>query len=344
MRVLVTGGTGFIGSHSATALRAAGHEVRLLVRSPEKAERVFGPHTRPSDLVAGDVTDPAAVAKALEGCEGVLHTAAVVSIEASRAREVLDTNRRAVELVVGGAHERGLAHIVYLSSAGALFTPGGPPIHADSPLATSESAYGLSKTEGERFVRGLQEAGAPVRTVYPPAVIGPDDPGLSEGNHTIRTFLKDLMVDTSSGFEAVDVRDLARLNAALLSPDAAPGRYVAGGHYFAWTDLIALLDELTGRRVRRVPVPGPLLRALGRVGDAVKRVAPFDFPLTGEAMDFATQWPGTLRTPAVDALGVRFRDPRATFADTIRWLHASGNLTAAQAGRLAGPAPGAGPP
>lgn len=338
MRILVTGGTGFIGSHSVRALRAADHEVRLLVRSPEKAERVFGPAAGPLDLVAGDVTDSAAVAKALEGCEGVLHTAAVVSIEASRAREVLATNLRAVELVVGGARERGLESIVYLSSGGALFTPGGGPIHAESPLATQHSAYARSKTEAERFVRRLQEGGAPVRSVYPPAVIGPDDPGLSEGNHTIRAFLKDLMVDTSSGLEIVDVRDLARLNAALLSPDAAPGRYVTGGHYLPWPELIGLLDELTGRRVRRVPVPGPLLRGLGRLGDLVKRVAPFDFPLTAEAMDFATQWPGSVRTPSVDAVGVRFREARETLADTIRWLHASGHLTGAQAGRLAQPA------
>lgn len=335
MRILVTGGTGLVGSHATCALLADGHAVRLLARSRAKVERVFGASpAAPDEVVEGDVTDASAVAKALDGADAVVHAAAVVAIEARRAREVEDTNLRAVEHVVGGAHERGIGPIVYVSSLGALFRPG-EPIREDSPVGPAGSAYARSKADGETFVRRLQAEGAPVRTVYPPAVLGPDDPGLSEGNHTLRTFLRDAMIDTASGFEMVDARDLARLIAALVRPDAAAGRYLVSGHYSDWRDLIALMDELTGRRVRRLPIPGPLLRVLGRVGDAAKRVYPFDFPLSGEAMDFATQWPGTVGSPSIDALGIRFRDGRETYADTIRWLHRSGNITAAQAGKLA---------
>jgi nucleoside-diphosphate-sugar epimerase len=336
MRVLVTGGTGFVGSHAVGALQAAGHTVRLLARNAEKVERVFAQRgAAAADVVIGDVTDPAAVAKALDGVDAVVHCAAVVAIEARRAREVEDTNLRAVELVVGGAAERGVASIVYVSSLGALFAPGAPLCEA-SPIAAAESPYARSKADGEAYVRGLQSAGAPIRTVYPPGVIGPDDPGLSEGNHTVRAFLRELMVDTASGFEVVDVRDLAVLIAALVPHSTAPGRYVVAGAYLDWRATIALMDELTGRRVRRVPVNGAVLRFLGRVGDLVKQyVYAFDFPLSGEAMDFATQWPGVVRSPAIGALGVRFRDGRETYRDTIRWLYREGHLTRAQAGKLA---------
>jgi nucleoside-diphosphate-sugar epimerase len=334
LRVLVTGGTGFAGSHAARALLAAGHELRLLARSHEKVQRVFA-DAAPRDVVIGDVTDPAVVAKALDGVDAVVHCAAVVAIEARRAHEVQDTNVRAVELVVGGAAERAVGSIVYVSSLGALFAPGAP-LCEDSPIAVAESAYARSKADGERYVRELQRAGAPIRTVYPPGIVGPDDPGISEGNHTVRAFLRELMVDTSGGFEVVDVRDLAALIAALVEPRAAPGRYVVGGAYLSWTDTIALLDELTGRRVRRLHISGPVLRVLGRVGDFVKKyVYAFDFPLTSEAMDFATQWPGVVRSPAIDALGIRFRDGRETYVDTIRWLYRAGHLTRQQAGVLA---------
>src|SRR5262245_34119559 len=333
MHVLVTGGTGFAGSHSARALRSAGHKVRLLARSRDKALRVF-PELSAADVVVGDVTEPSAVAKALDGIDAVVHCAAVVAIEARRAQEVRDTNLRSVELVVGGAAERGIGAIVYVSSLGALFTPGAP-LSEQSPIAAAQSPYARSKADGEAYVRRLQDAGAPIRTVYPPAIVGPDDPGLSEGNHTIRAFLTQMMVDTPTGFEVVDVRDLAALIAALVAPRAAAGRYVIGGAYLSWTDTIALMDELTGRRVRRVAIGGPLLRALGRLGDLVKHVYPFDFPLSGEAMDFATQWPGVIRSPAIDALGIRFRDSRETYVDTIRWLFRAGHLTARQAGKLA---------
>jgi len=333
LRVLVTGGTGFVGSHSVRALRAAGHELRLLARSREKVERVF-PGASPGELVIGDVTDPSAVAKALDGVDAVVHCAAVVAIEARRAHEVRDTNLRSVELVVGGAVDRGIGAIVYVSSLGALFAPGAP-LGEHSPIAEPHSPYARSKADGEVYVRKLQAAGAPIRTVYPPGIIGPDDPGLSEGNHTVGVFLNQLMADTSSGFEIVDVRDLAALIAALVAPDAAPGRYVVPGAYLSWRDTIALMDELTGRRVRRVRVSGALLRRLGRIGDLVKHVYPFDFPLSAEAMDFATQWPGVIPSPAIAALGVRFRDGRETYTDTIRWLYRAGHLTARQVGKLA---------
>jgi nucleoside-diphosphate-sugar epimerase len=258
-----------------------------------------------------------------------------VAIEARRAREVEDTNLRAVELVVGGAAERGVGAIVYVSSLGALFAPGAP-LSEHSPIASAQSAYARSKAEGERYVRRLQDSGAPLRTVYPPGVIGPDDPGLSEGNHTVRAFLRQLMADTDSGFEVIDVRDLAALVAALVAPGAAPGRYVVAGTYRPWREMIALMDELTGTRVRRVRIDGRALRWLGRVGDLVKHVYPFDFPLSGEAMDFATQWPGVVPSPAIDALGIRFRDGRESYADTIRWLYRAGHLTKREAGVLAG--------
>jgi hypothetical protein len=61
----------------------------------------------------------------------------------------------------------------------------------------------------------------------------------------------------------------------------------------------------------------------------------FDFPLSSEAMDFATQWPGVIGSPAIAGLGIRLRDPRETYRDTIRWLHRAGHLTARQAGKLA---------
>src|SRR5262249_7028585 len=149
MHVLVTGGTGFVGSHSVRALQSAGHTLRLLARSREKAQRVF-PDAAPADMVVGDVTDPAAVAQALDGVDAVVHCAAVVAIEERCAQEVRATNLRAVQLVVGGAAERGVGAIVYVSSLGALFAPGAP-LSERSPIAAAESPYARSKAEGEAY-------------------------------------------------------------------------------------------------------------------------------------------------------------------------------------------------
>src|SRR5262245_17953967 len=113
MRVLVTGGTGFTGSHTARALLAVGHEVRLLVRDPEKVRRVFEPHgLEVRDFVVGDMTDERSVEAALADCDGVVHAAALVDLRAAAARRVEETDARGVRLVVGGAARRGMPGIV----------------------------------------------------------------------------------------------------------------------------------------------------------------------------------------------------------------------------------------
>lgn len=339
MRVLVTGGTGFVGSHSVRELLRAGCEVRLLVRDAAKAQRVFaGEPQALRDVVVGDVVDRAAVRRALRDCQGVLHCAALVALEAHRAAEAHRTNTLGVESVLGEAAERGLESIVHVSSAAALFRPGAQPIRADSPVAEARSPYARSKAAAERFARELLARGAPLRISYPGGVVGPDDPGLSEVNHTLVIFLRDFVALTSGGINLVDVRDLARIHAALVTGRGAPGPYLAGGRFLAWRELADLLDDLTGGRVRRLPLPGALLRAAGRGGDLAKRFLSFEFPLTHEAMTFATRWPGADSSQTLATLGVSFREPAQSLADALRWLAAAGHLPAARIGRLADPA------
>ena len=82
MKILVTGATGFIGAHSMVALLREGFEVRALVRSTEKLKTVTDLHgIEIDDVVVGDVIDPEVVNKALEGCDGVIHTAAMISTQ-----------------------------------------------------------------------------------------------------------------------------------------------------------------------------------------------------------------------------------------------------------------------
>src|SRR5919106_4213437 len=104
MLVLITGGTGFVGSHTVRAVMGAGHDVRLLVRSKERVAPALEPlEIDPPPVIVGDATDPRAVRAALDGCDAVIHCAAVFSYHPRRARSVAETNLRATELVVRGA-------------------------------------------------------------------------------------------------------------------------------------------------------------------------------------------------------------------------------------------------
>ena len=340
MLVAVTGGTGFIGSHTVRALTERGHRVRLLVRDPAKAKRVFDASgTEIDETVIGDARDEGVVARLLDGCDALVHAAALVALDAARGDEVLGNNERIVRGMVGGAVERGISRIVYVSSGGALFVAGGAPLSGHSPVIDSEGAYAQSKAAGERFVRELQDAGAPIHTTYPTAAIGPDDPGLTDPNRAVSFFVRYGALLTSSGYQPIDVRDLAALHVALLECDEPRGRHVAAGPFYPWKDLYACVERVTGRRLFRYPIPGAIMRALGRGFDALLHVArlPLPIPITREAMEFATQWPGADGDSPRAALGLEYRSLDETLRDTYRWLLDAGHVTPRQVGRLASP-------
>jgi len=338
MRVMVTGGTGFAGSHTVRRFVAAGHSVRLLVRDAEKVRRVFDPFDigfPNADIVVGDITDETSVNRAMKGCDAVFHGAALVDMRRSMAQRILETNRLGVELVVGGAAQRGLPSIVYVSSMSVFFSPGCGPLHPGMPIATGTTAYAQSKAQGEHDVRRMQAEGAPIRISYPTGIIGPDDPGLSDANYAIYIFLKQTGVNTSSGFQIVDVRDLANLHAVLLEHPEGACRYAAAGPMLSWPETYEILDEVTGTRIWRFPIPGPLFRALGSAGDLIKSFYDFSFPLTRDGMEFATQWPGCSGEQTTRELSVSFRSARETYTDTLRWMYEAGHLNAKHVGKIA---------
>ena len=168
----------------------------------------------PSDVVVGDVVDETAVADAMRGCDAVFHAAALVDLRRKLAQRVLDTNKAGVERVIGGAAKRGLPSIVYVSSMSVFFQPG-PVITPESPIVDATTAYGRSKVEAERVVRRLQESGAPIRISYPCGIVGPDDPGMSDGNRALWTWIALLFADMPGGFQPVDVSDVAALHVVI---------------------------------------------------------------------------------------------------------------------------------
>ena len=89
MRIFVTGGTGFVGSHTVAELVRNGHDVRLLVRSPDRISSALKPHgLGEQDYAIGDVTDAASVEKGMEGCDAVLHAASIYSLDVREAKHL----------------------------------------------------------------------------------------------------------------------------------------------------------------------------------------------------------------------------------------------------------------
>ncbi len=337
LRVLVTGGSGFIGAHSARALADAGHTVRFLVRSGDRLERTAGALGVPrDDIVVGDVTDATAVRRALDGCDAVLHAAAVVGTGGDGAAVMTATNERGSRIVLGTAAGLGLDPIVHVSSGSVLYPTDDPVVGPDSPVVEGLGPYAASKVAAERFARRLQDEGAPVVCTYPMMVLGPPagDRG-GEASKALPAFLR-LRVVTDVGYwSAVDVRDLARIHAAAMIPGLGPRRYACGGHFFSTGEAVSLMEQATGHTIRRIPVPASAMVAMGALSERVSRVVRTATTFTHDAMVYLTRSVPVDDSRTIDELGVRFRDPLETMRATIRGLAEAGTITHGQAGRAA---------
>ena len=320
MRVLVTGGTGFVGGWTAKVIAEAGHSVRFLVRDPARLDTsVARLGADVSDFAVGDITDRVSVREALRGCDAVVHSAALVATDPRQTNEMLTTNMQGAQNVLGQAVELGLDPIIHVSSFTALFHPNLGTMTADLPVVGGADGYGTSKAQVDIYARGLQDAGAPVNITYPGMVLGPPvGDQFGEANEGVRAALQMHTIPGRSGaWLIVDVRDLAALHAALVEPGRGPRRYTAGGHRVRVSELASMLGEVADTTMLAVPIPDSALRVAGAVLDRAGRFLPFDTPFTAAGMQYYTQMPASDDSPSERELGITYRDPKQTVADTF---------------------------
>jgi dihydroflavonol-4-reductase len=337
MRVFITGGTGFVGSHTVAALLEAGHEVRLLVRSPERIAKAMQPlGVGEVDFCVGDATESESVAGALEGCEAAVHAASTFSFDPRQRRTIRDANVRGAEVVLGAAIRGGLAPVVHVSSIVALLPAHGRVLTPDIPPGHAHSPYFQSKAEQERLARRLQQDGAPIVIVQPGSVWGPHDPNYGESDQMASNILARRMpIIPAGGMQIVDVRDVAAAIARTVERDHAPRRYLLGGSYVTVRELVHLLAELTSRRLGALPMREELILPVARVADLVQRLVPFRIPLPSGGIALTRQRARSDDSRAHEELGFTPRDLRATVADTVRSLVETGRIPREQAGALA---------
>lgn len=343
MTVLVTGGTGFVGAHSVVALLAAGHQVRLLVRDQARVPATLlplGVEPATIDVVTGDVTDPEAVAAAVQGCTSVLHAASVYSFNTRDHPRLRAVNVRGTEVVLGAAVAAGLDPVVHVSSFGALLPAGQTPVTPNAEVGTPREAYLDSKARADRVARRYQAEGMPVVVTYPLAALGPHDPYLGDQTNRLRNVLRGLMpIWPRGGFPVGDVRDVARLHAAVLKPGRGPRRYLGPGRYVDTREYLRVLRRVTGRTLPAVRLPASAMLPVGALTGLVQRVVPVHLPAEyGAIYTCAVARPvDTTRTNRL--LGGPTVPFEQTVTDTVAWLAATGHLTPRQAGRLAAPRP-----
>ncbi len=296
--VLVTGGSGFIGSHCLLQLLAAGHEVRTTVRSltrePDVRAMLKTGGAKPDDRLrffAADLLADDGWAEAVAGCEYVLHVASPFPPTVPQDdEELIGPAREGTLRVLQAARSAGVRRVVITSSFAAIgygHEPRDTPFTEDDwtdPYAPEVQPYARSKTLAERaaweFI-AVEGGGLELSVVNPVGVFGPV---LGPDYSTSILLAKRLMDGEVPGcpriwFGMVDVRDVAELHLrAMTDPAARDERFLAvAGDFVSVRDIARILKDHTGaarRRVKTWQVPDWVVRLAAWRDPAIKQVLP----------------------------------------------------------------------
>jgi nucleoside-diphosphate-sugar epimerase len=275
MKSFVTGGTGFIGGEVVRQLRARGDDVVCLVRSEGKGRKLAA---LGCELVVGDLGDEAAGRRGIEGCDAVVHAAAMyeVGIPAGQRPAMYEANVRGTERVLQAALEAKTPKVVYVSTVGAFGNTHGDVVDEtyEHPGKEFTSYYEETKLEAHRIAkRMIAEQGLPCVIVQPGGVYGPGD--TSQVADLLERFLAGkmpLLPFPELGICLTHVEDVA--GGILLALDrAAPGEtYVLSGPATTMRDAVETVAALTGRKAPKHAMPVGLMKAMTPVGPLVGRL------------------------------------------------------------------------
>ncbi len=268
---LVTGGTGFVGSHVVRALLARGRAVRCLVRAGSRRENLEG---LPIEIVVGDLTDAASLIPALSGVRTLYHVAADYRLWARNPNELYRANAGGTDNVLAAASAAGVDRVVHTSSVAALgLTRDGSPADETTPVERSRiiGHYKKSKYDAERVALSWAARGLPVVIVNPSTPVGEGDIKPTPTGQLIVDFLNRRMpayVDT--GLNLVDVRDVAAGHLAAAEKGRVGERYILGNRDMTLREILETLARLTGLPAPRVRLPHwiPLTAAAVATGAA----------------------------------------------------------------------------
>ena len=322
MRTLVTGATGFVGSHLAEALRRRGDDVTALVRSSRKAQPLTAMGV---SVVAGDLHDVAALRRAVEGQDVVYHVAGLVA--ARNEAEFLTANREGTENVVAAMEKAAVPRLILVSSLAAAGPASrGAPLLGDEP-PRPVTAYGRSKLAAEQTVR---RSGLSWSIVRPPIVYGPRDREILKVFRLARLRIEAVFGDGAQELVAVHAGDLAAALIAVGSSPSTAGRTYTACHpeVFTSAEFGVAVAAAMGRSVVTLRIPQSVGRAVLSLTEAAANLARQPTILTADKANefFQPAWTGDPGPLTRDTGWRAGYDLKSGLAHTYRWYRDAGWL------------------
>ena len=323
MITLVTGASGFVGSHIVRQLIERGERVRALVRPQSSMRALDG---LPVEVVRGDLRSTSDVRAAMRGVRRVFHAGADYRLSARNPTEIYETNVVGTENIVS-ALDADVDRLVYTSTIGTVAVPPArwPDEGAGASLDDMVGHYKRSKFLAEQVVLDAASRGAPAVIVNPTTPVGPGDWKPTPTGKVIVDFLcRRMPAYVQTGLNVVPVEDVARGHLLAADHGRLGERYLLGGRNMTFKELLDALSETSGLPAPRVRLPWAAAMALGYVDGitAVARGREPRIPLEGVRMARHTMWANC--TKAGRELGFQAGSVEAALQRAVEWYRGNG--------------------
>ncbi len=327
MATLVTGATGFIGSHIAKKLVDRGEHVKVLLRKSSKTTNIDDIDV---ERVYGDVMDLSSINEALRGCDTLYHTAGVASFRKEDYQKMEDINVGGTSNILNAALESRVKKAVHTSSIAAI------GVDSQGGIADEQTKYDLdylgvkyleTKHRGEQIALELAKKGLPLVVVNPAIVIGTGDIYLSSTAFILWYYKKKFPGYMDGTLNMVDVEDVAEGHILAAEKGKIGERYILGNKNFTLLELFSLLEEITGVPKPKMKIPYFMALASGYF---VERILGMSFP-NYSTMDLDSVKLSKLRwhfdsSKAIAELGYQPRDIKESVKNTLEWFRENGYL------------------
>jgi len=329
MTTLVTGATGFVGSHVARQLVSAGQSVRVLVRPNSNLDALAGLHV---EYFEGDLRDQESLERAMYGIRRVFHVAADYRLWTPRPEEIYETNVEGTRKLLAAARHARVERIVYTSTVATIAVPrNGTLPNEDTQASLNEMIghYKRSKFLAEQVAVEAVSAGVPVVIVNPTAPVGPWDWKPTPTGRIILDFLKGKMpayVDT--GLNVAPVEDIAAGHLLAAEKGRVGQRYILGGRNMTLKQILDALSAITGRPAPRVRLPHAVALAAGYADQWFSRLAGREPQIPVEGVKMSRHRMFVESDKAERELGYKPTSVEAALGRAVTWYQQHGYLNA----------------
>src|ERR1700675_3176030 len=334
MTTLVTGASGFLGSHVARQLVARGEEVRVLMRA-SSTNRAVGDLSL--EYVTGDLRDPASLDRVLAGVKCVFHVAADYRLWAKKSRDIYDSNVGGTKNLLEAAKRAGVEKFIYTSTVAtiAVDRPELPTEATDSKLEEMVGHYKRSKWMAEREALNAAKDGLPVVIAMPTTPVGPGDWKPTPTGKIILDFLNGKMPGyVETGLNFVGVEECAAGHLLAAEKGKVGERYLLGAENLTLKQVLDTLAKITALPAPKLKIPHGVALGVAYVETAFSRLVGKEPQIPVEGVKIARHKMFVDASRARRELGFQPGPVAAALERAVRWYQANGYVSAGRSKKI----------